>query len=88
MAWTVTPTQMVIGNKRAVSLYCAADGAEANVETGLSVIEGMSIGYASCATGPNFVYPNSNSSGLATPGTLGCSGFTSGDRLYILAYGH
>jgi hypothetical protein len=88
MAWTITRTNMIIGNKRAVSLHCIADAAESNIETGLSVIEGHTVGYQSCATGPNFVYANSNSSGLQAFGTLGASGFTSGDNLFILAYGH
>jgi hypothetical protein len=88
MAWTTTKTQMIIGNKRAVSILCVADAAESNIETGLSVIEGHTVGYQSCATGPNFVYANSNSTGAAALGTLGCSGFTSGDNLFILAYGH
>lgn len=88
MAWTVTRTQMgAIGNKRGVSLKCVANAATDNIETGLSVIEGFSVGYASCATGPNFIYPNSGSGGTALGGVLGCSGFTSGDELYVLVYG-
>lgn len=87
MAWTVTKEQMVFGNKRAVTLKCTADAATQTIETGLSLIDGMSIGYASCATGPNFVYPNSNASGINSNGVIGCSGFTVGDVMYVLVYG-
>lgn len=88
MAYTVSRTQLVFGNKRAVSLDISADAATQTIETGLSVIEGVSIGYQSCATGPNFVYANSNASGVQSFGVLGLSGFTSGDELYVLVYGH
>jgi len=88
MAWTVTKTELSFGNKRGVSLHCVADAATQTIETGLSVIEGHLVGYQSCATGPNFVYANSNASGVQSMGVLGCSGFTSGDNLHILVYGH
>lgn len=87
MAWTVTRTQGVMGNKRVVMLDLTADTATQAVETGLSVVEGFTIGYQSCATGPNFCYANSNASGVQSFGVLGLSGFTSGDELFVLCYG-
>lgn len=87
MAWTVTRTNMVFGNKRAVNLGLSADAATQTIETGLSVVEGIVRNDASCATGPQFIYINSNASGVLSNGVIGCSGFTSGDVLYVLCYG-
>jgi hypothetical protein len=87
MAYTVTREYVTFGNKRAVNMKITADNATQTVETGLSVVDGFSVGYASCATGPNFVYPNSNASGVESFGVLGMSGFTSGDVLFVLVYG-
>lgn len=88
MAWTVTRYHSVFGNKRSVLLKCTADAATQTVETGLSVIEAYSLGYGSMSTivGPK-VYINSSSSGVEALGSLGCSGFTSGDDVYVTVYG-
>jgi len=88
MAWTVTRTPSVFGNKRAVLIKCTADAATQTVETGLGVVEHVSLGYGSMATfvGPK-VFINSNASGVQSLGVLGCSGFTSGDDCYITVYG-
>lgn len=87
MAWTVTRTHMVIGNQRAVSIKMSADAATQTVETGLSRVEGMTIGYMSCSTRPQYVYYNSNASGVQSMGVLGLSGFTSGDEMVVMVYG-
>jgi len=87
MAWTVDRTQMVMGNKRVVGLEVTTDGAEANIDTGLSYIDAFTVGYQSCNTAPQWIAANSNSTGLATPGTLGLSGFTSGDHFYLMVFG-
>ena len=88
MAWTVTRTHSVFGNKRAVLIKCTADAATQTVETGLSVIESISLGYGSMSTivGPK-VYINSNASGVQSLGVIGCSAFTSGDDIYVTVYG-
>lgn len=88
MAWTVTKYPTVFGNKRVVGIKCVADAATQAVETGLKYIEWMGVGYSSMTTivGLN-VAINSNASGVAALGTVGCSGFTSGDVFYITVYG-
>jgi hypothetical protein len=87
MAWTVNKTNMLIGNKRAVSLDITTDSAEATLDTGLSWVEGFTIGIVSANTAPHWVATNSGSTGTAIAGYLGCSGFTSGDDLFIMVYG-
>lgn len=88
MAWTVTRYPTVFGNKRAVGLKLEADEATQTVETGLGTIEWMSVAYSSMSTvvGLN-VAVNSSASGVESHGVLGCSGFTSGDVLYVTVYG-
>lgn len=88
MAWTVTRVNTVFGNKQARLLKCTADAATQTVETGLAVVEHIAVAYGSMATtvGPK-IFPNSNASGVDTKGVLGCSGFTSGDDVYITVFG-
>lgn len=89
MAWTVTRYQTVFGNKKVVGLKLTADAATQTVETGLSVVEWVSVNpYASMAsqTGRK-VYANSNASGVASMGVLGCSGFAVGDDIDVTVYG-
>ena len=89
MAWTVTKTPTVFGNKRAVLINATADAAETNLETGLKVVEAYTIGIKSSATGTALphVALNANSSGTASNGTLGISGVTSGDAFCFVVYG-
>jgi hypothetical protein len=87
MAWTVTKTPTVFGNKRAVLMACVADAATQNIETGLSTIEAFSVGYSSMTSASPKLWANSGSAGTAIAGVLGCGGFTSGDVLYITVYG-
>lgn len=88
MAWTVTRNPSVFGNKRIVGMKLTADAATQTVETGLSVIEWYSIGHlSSMASAAPKVHINSNASGVQSMGVLGCSGFASGDDLYITVFG-
>lgn len=88
MAFTVTKTPTVFGNKRAVILNITADGAEANIETGLSYIEAVTIGqFYSMATGGAQVRKNVNSTGTAANGTLGLSGFSANAEVDVVVYG-
>lgn len=89
MAYTVVRYPTVFGNKRVVNLTITADAATQTVETGLSVIDGVSLNmFASMSslTGRK-VYINSNASGIASMGVLGCSGFAVGDDFYVTVYG-
>lgn len=89
MAWTVTRYPTVFGNKKVVGLKLTADAATQNVETGLSVIEWYTLGgFNSMASQTGrYVFANSNATGIATPGTLGCSGFAIGDDIYVTVFG-
>lgn len=87
MTWTVTKTSTVMGNMRCVIVNALADAATQNIETGLTRILGCAVNYKSCATGPNFIYDNSAVSGTQIFGTLGCSGFTSGDQICAIVFG-
>lgn len=89
MAYTVVRYPTVFGNKRAVGLKITADNATQTVETGLDVIEWITINpFASMAsTTGRKIYINSNASGVQSMGVLGCSGFAIGDDFYVTVYG-
>ena len=89
MAYTVTRYATVFGNKKVVGMKITADAATQTVETGLSVIEWYSLGtFVSMASQTGrAVYINSNSSGIASNGVLGISGFAIGDDFYVTVYG-
>jgi hypothetical protein len=87
MAWTVSKKPGVMGNQRTVLLEITTDSAEATIETGLGYIDNFAVGIQSCNTGPQWIASNSGSTGTAIGGALGCSGFTSGDHLYITVFG-
>jgi hypothetical protein len=88
MAWTVTRDKTILGNKAVVNLKLTADAATQNVQTGLKRIDHFSQGFGSMSTLVGLtVAINSNATGVATDGTLGLSGFTSGDDLYVTVYG-
>lgn len=86
MAWTTSfLAKTVHGNQRCVQMRLTPDAATQTVETGLSYIDMVLDTRASAVTG--FIYANSNASGVASNGVLGCSGFTSGDVIYVTVYG-
>ncbi len=88
MAFTVTRYHTVFGNKRVVLMNILADGAEANIQTGLNVIEAVSIGqFKSMATGGASIVKNTNSSGTAANGSLGLSGFSANAEIDVVVYG-
>jgi hypothetical protein len=87
MAWTITREQSVLGNKRVVFLNCVADAATSAIETGLAQIDAFAVGAKSFTSGAPKIYPNVGVTGTATAGTLGATGFTSGDELFITVFG-
>lgn len=88
MAWTVTRYHSVFGNKRVAVMKLTADAQTQTVETGLSVIEGYSLGYGSMTTiTGKTISINSSASGVQAFGSVGFSGFASGDDLYVTVYG-
>jgi hypothetical protein len=87
MAWTTTRQQISMGNKLAYNIEVTTDGADSVIDTGLSWVEGFTLGVVSCNTAPHWVATNSGTTGTALAGYLGCSGFTSGDNFFVLVYG-
>ena len=88
MAFTVTKTNTVFGDQRSVMMLVTADAATQAIQTGLSVINGISWMPISMTTTtiPKFAI-NSNASGVATPGTLGVSSCISGDYFSVICHG-
>jgi len=90
MAWTVSAiARYNQGTQRVVQLKIKADAAEANVDTGLAVIEHLSVGPGGHfgASSLPVIIENKDSSGTASSGKLGCSGFAANDEFYVIAYG-
>lgn len=87
MAFTVTKTPTVFGNKAVVILNVTADGAEASIDTGLKHIEGHVEGYKSMTAITYTIYRNAGSTATAIGGMLGVSGLTSGDEFCIVVFG-
>lgn len=87
MAFTVSKTEIVFGNKRGEILDITADAATQTVQTTLKTIHGFMVGIQSATTAGFKVYHNSSASGIATPGSLGISGVATGDRFFITVFG-
>jgi len=88
MAWDADVIfKGVEGSLRVHVLSCTADAATQAVVTGLDRINHFSVGPQSITTSSWAMYANSNAVGTAAPGTLGCSGFTSGDVFFVKCYG-
>lgn len=88
MAFTVSATVSVFGNKNVRLLNVIADAAEANITSGFQVIEWMSVGKpVSMATALPVVVFNKNSTGTAANGTIGVSGVSSGAELALFVVG-
>ena len=87
MAWTVTKTPSVFGNKRVVGIKITTDSATSIVETGLSVIEWMNTGFSSMNSSNIKIAVNSSTSGTQAFGVLGITGCTSGDAFFVNVYG-
>lgn len=88
MAYTVTRSRTVFGNKGAVLLKITADAATQTVETGLKRIEHYSLGFGSMSTRTGWsIFINSNASGVQSNGVLGVSGVAIGDDIYVTVYG-
>lgn len=88
MAFTVAAEPTVFGNKAARLIVITADGAEANVTTGFSVIDLMVTGeIQSMATAHPYIQANKNSSGTASLGTIGVSGVSAGAYVHCLVFG-
>lgn len=87
MAFTISREQTVVGNKRAVLLSCSVDSTSGNIDTGLSVVDGFTVGGVSMATtGINFKR-NVGSGATARPGILNVNSANVGDSFFLVIYG-
>lgn len=90
MAFTVTTVYKdVKGSERCHTLKVTADAASDTIKTGLSVLTAFSLGVQSMATAvpPPRIRINETAAGTSTMGSIGISGMTSGDVIYITAFG-
>lgn len=87
MAFTVTRTITVFGDKKVALLDITADAATQTVETGLSYVENLSLSPLSCATANFKAAANSNASGVQSFGVIAITGVASGDKLHAVVYG-
>ncbi len=88
MAFTVVVLEKtVFGNQRVHHLKITADGAEDNITTGLKVVRNAIVAPGSLTTAIYNVYPNEDSSGTSSNGTLGISGIANGDVLFATVFG-
>lgn len=88
MAWTVTTNRKtVFGDTRVHHLKLTADAATQNVDTGLDYIYAFTATPGSLSTAGVKIYENVYAAGTSAVGYLGCSGFVSGDVLYVTVFG-
>ncbi len=88
MAFTVNAVPTVFGNQGVRLLNIIADAAEANVNSGFSVITNIIVGHVvSMATSTYYVQGNKNSSGTAANGTIGVSGVSAGAEINCIVFG-
>lgn len=88
MAFTATNLfTSVFGNKRVVGLLVTADANSGAVDSGLSVIEAITVGVVSAATGAQKFKKNLNSGATALNGSIFMSSCTNGDAFNVVVYG-
>lgn len=87
MAYTLVRTPSAFGNQATELIHVTADAATQAITTRLGVIVGFAYGPSSMNSSNIHIAINSNASGVATPGTVGVSGCTSGDDFYLTVFG-
>lgn len=88
MAWTNAVIEKTIwGNMRIHVLSCSADSAEANIDTGLSVIYAYALGPSSMATAAISLFKNVLSTGTASNGYIAASAAAANDVFYLTVFG-
>lgn len=90
MAYTVTVVnKTVFGNKRAHLLDVTADAQSGVVDTGHGIVDAFTVGAISMNTNSLVkMRPNINAASAASNGQIMVSGCTSGDRFFLVVYGH
>jgi hypothetical protein len=87
MAYTTSFTmKTVLGNERVHGYKITADGATAEIDTGLDVINHFSAHQNVTSTNVS-ILPNVLTAATASNGTLAITGATSGDVFFVTVYG-
>ena len=87
MAFTINREHSVVGNKRMVLISCSVDSSSGNVDTGLSIIDGVSMCPVSMATAGINLAKNLGSGATSRPGILNINSAATGDSLFIVVFG-
>jgi hypothetical protein len=87
MAFTIGRESTVLGNKRVSLLSCSVDSASGNIDTGLSVVDHVSICPVSMATAAIVLKKNIGSGATSRPGYININGAASGDVFMLVVYG-
>jgi hypothetical protein len=87
MAFTIGRENTVLGNKKVALLSCSVDSASGNIETGLSVVDHVSICPISMATAAIVLKKNIGSGATSRAGIININGAASGDVFFLTVYG-
>lgn len=90
MAYTTTVVKKdVHGSQRAFTFDVTADAQSGVVDTGLAYVEGFTVGPVSMNTFSLVKFrPNISGASAASNGQVMISGCTSGDRFFLMVFGH
>lgn len=77
----------VFGNQRVHIISCTIDAASANIDTGLSVIYGHSLGVVSMTSAGVTMKKNIGSGATARNGIMNINSAVSGDVFHLVVYG-
>jgi len=87
MAFTIGRENTVLGNKKVALLSCSVDSASGNIDTGLAVVDHVSICPVSMATAAIVLKKNVGSGATARAGIININGAASGDVFLLTVYG-
>jgi hypothetical protein len=87
MAFTIGREITVFGNKKVSLLSCSVDSASGNVDSGLGVVDHVSICPISMATSAIILKKNIGSGATARNGIININAAASGDVFYLTVYG-
>ena len=87
MAFTIGRESTTLGNKKVAFLSCSVDSASGNIDTGLGVVDHVSICPISRASAAIVLKKNIGSGATSRPGVININGAASGDVFFLTVYG-
>jgi len=87
MAFTIGRESTTLGNKKVAFLSCSVDSASGNIDTGLGVVDHVSICPISMASAAIVLKKNIGSGATSRPGVININGAASGDVFFLTVYG-